>query len=94
MTQTQGFLALGRIGLHTVMTDLSLLEQDVATLIVQTLKLKIDPSMIQPEAALFGDGSASRRRRLFNVLGSRLCRQIAQPDVVAHAGVIMYGLLK
>jgi acyl carrier protein len=32
------------------------LEQEVATLIVQTLKLKADPSTIQPEAALFGDG--------------------------------------
>ena len=32
------------------------LEQEVSTLIVQTLKLKIDPATIQPEAALFGDG--------------------------------------
>ena len=32
------------------------LEQEVATLIVQTLKLNADPSSIQPEAALFGDG--------------------------------------
>ena len=32
------------------------LEQEVATLIVQTLKLKVDPSTIRPEAALFGDG--------------------------------------
>jgi acyl carrier protein len=32
------------------------LEHEVATLIVQTLKLKADPSTIQPEAALFGDG--------------------------------------
>jgi acyl carrier protein len=32
------------------------LEQEVATLIVQTLKLKADPFTIQPEAALFGDG--------------------------------------
>lgn len=32
------------------------LEQDVAKLIVQTLKLKVDPATIQPEAALFGDG--------------------------------------
>ena len=32
------------------------LEQEVATLIVQTLKLKVDPTTIQPEAALFGDG--------------------------------------
>ena len=33
-----------------------LLEQEVATLIVQTLKLKVDPATIQPEAVLFGDG--------------------------------------
>jgi acyl carrier protein len=32
------------------------LEQEVATLIVQTLKLKTDPSVIQPDAPLFGDG--------------------------------------
>jgi acyl carrier protein len=32
------------------------LEQEVAKLIVQTLKLKVDPSAIQPEAALFGEG--------------------------------------
>ncbi len=32
------------------------LEQDLARLIVQTLKLKIDPATIQPEAALFGNG--------------------------------------
>ncbi|HXV68996.1 MAG TPA: phosphopantetheine-binding protein, partial [Nitrospira sp.] len=31
-------------------------EHDIATLIVQTLKLKIDPATIEPEAALFGDG--------------------------------------
>lgn len=31
-------------------------EQDLANLIVQTLKLKIDPSTIQPEASLFGEG--------------------------------------
>lgn len=31
-------------------------EQDVAKLIVQTLKLKIDPASINPEAALFGEG--------------------------------------
>jgi len=36
--------------------ELSLVEQDLAKLIVQTLKLKIDPSAIQPDAALFGDG--------------------------------------
>ncbi|HKT33191.1 MAG TPA: phosphopantetheine-binding protein [Nitrospira sp.] len=32
------------------------LEQEVANLIVQTLRLKADPSAIQPDAALFGDG--------------------------------------
>ena len=32
------------------------LEQDVAKLIVQTLKLKIDPATIDPVQALFGDG--------------------------------------
>jgi acyl carrier protein len=32
------------------------LEQEVAKLIVHTLKLKADPATIQPEAALFGDG--------------------------------------
>ena len=32
------------------------LEQEVSRLIVQTLKLKIDPATIQSEAALFGDG--------------------------------------
>ncbi|MEQ1793221.1 MAG: phosphopantetheine-binding protein [Nitrospira sp.] len=40
------------------MTDsaASSFEQDIAQLIVQTLKLKIDPATIQPESALFGDG--------------------------------------
>lgn len=38
------------------MSELSLLEQDIAKLIVETLKLKVDPTTIQPEAALFGDG--------------------------------------
>ncbi len=33
-----------------------LLESDLAKLIVQTLKLKIDPASIQPEAPLFGEG--------------------------------------
>ena len=33
-----------------------LLEQDIAKLIVETLKLKVEPATIQPEAALFGDG--------------------------------------
>ena len=32
------------------------LEHEVATLIVQTLKLKAEPSSIQPEDALFGEG--------------------------------------
>lgn len=32
------------------------MEQDVAKLIVQTLKLKVDPSTIDAEQALFGDG--------------------------------------
>jgi len=36
--------------------SMALLEQDVATLIVQTLKLKLDPATIDPEAALFGEG--------------------------------------
>ena len=38
------------------MADTSPLEQDVAKLIVLTLKLKVDPASIQPEAPLFGDG--------------------------------------
>ena len=38
------------------MSESSPLEQDVAKLIVETLKLKSDPSTIQPEVALFGDG--------------------------------------
>lgn len=40
------------------MTNLALspLEQDVAKLIVQTLKLKVDPATIDPTQALFGDG--------------------------------------
>jgi len=38
------------------MSEISALEQDVARLIVQTLKLKVDPASIQPEAALFGEG--------------------------------------
>ena len=32
------------------------LEQEIAKLIVHTLKLKADPCSIQPEAPLFGDG--------------------------------------
>jgi acyl carrier protein len=35
---------------------LSPFELEVAKLIVQTLKLKADPSSIQPEAVLFGEG--------------------------------------
>ena len=38
------------------MSQLSLLDQDIAKLIVETLKLKVEPATIQPEAALFGDG--------------------------------------
>ena len=34
----------------------SSIEPDLAALIVQTLKLKVDPTSIQPEAALFGEG--------------------------------------
>lgn len=32
------------------------LEQEVAKLMVETLKIKVDPSSIQPEAALFNEG--------------------------------------
>lgn len=40
------------------MTDsfASPLERDLAGLIVQTLKLKVDPATIDPTQALFGDG--------------------------------------
>ncbi len=40
------------------MTDstASSLEPAVAALIVRTLKLKVDPATIQPDAPLFGDG--------------------------------------
>lgn len=40
------------------MTDsfISSLERDLAGLIVQTLKLKVDPAAIDPTQALFGDG--------------------------------------
>lgn len=38
------------------LSNLSSLELDVAKLIVQTLRLKIDPQTIQPEAPLFGEG--------------------------------------
>ena len=46
---------LHRLRLQETMSSHAL-EQEVATLIVQTLKLSADPSAIQPEAALFGDG--------------------------------------
>lgn len=40
------------------MTDsfISSLERDLAGLIVQTLKLKVDPATIDPTQTLFGDG--------------------------------------
>ena len=38
------------------MSESGPLEHDVAKLIVETLKLKVDPSTIQPDAALFEDG--------------------------------------
>ena len=34
----------------------SSIEQDLAGLIVRTLKLKVDPAAIQPDAPLFGEG--------------------------------------
>ena len=37
-------------------SEQSLLEQEVAKLVVQTLKLKIAPIAIQPDQPLFGDG--------------------------------------
>jgi acyl carrier protein len=36
--------------------DSSSIEQDLAGLIVRTLKLKVDPAAIQPDAPLFGEG--------------------------------------
>lgn len=36
--------------------NLSPFELEVARLIVQTLKVKVEPSAIQPEAALFNEG--------------------------------------
>lgn len=36
--------------------ETSSLEQDLAQLIVQTLKLRINPATIRPDAALFGEG--------------------------------------
>ena len=38
------------------MADTSPMERDLAALIVQTLKLKLDPAVIQPDAPLFGEG--------------------------------------
>lgn len=38
------------------MADTSPMERDLAALIVQTLKLKVDPAAIQPDAPLFGEG--------------------------------------
>lgn len=37
-------------------SNVSSIEPDLAVLIVQTLKLKVDPASIQPEAPLFGEG--------------------------------------
>lgn len=37
-------------------SEFSSLEPDLAKLIVQTLKLKIDPASIQPQSPLFGEG--------------------------------------
>lgn len=37
-------------------TGCSAVERDLAELIVRTLKLKIDPSSIDPQAPLFGEG--------------------------------------
>ncbi len=36
--------------------ETSSLEQDLAQLIVQTLKLRINPATIRPDVALFGEG--------------------------------------
>lgn len=36
--------------------DRNFQEREIASLIVQTLKLKVDPSQIDPTQALFGDG--------------------------------------
>ena len=45
-----------RTGGTESVADVSPLEAEVATLIVRTLTLKVDPAQIQPEAPLFGDG--------------------------------------
>lgn len=39
-----------------ISSNASSFEQEVAKLIVQTLKVKVDPFTIQPEAALFNEG--------------------------------------
>ena len=39
-----------------ISSNVSMFEQEVAKLIVDTLKVKVDPSTIQPEAALFNEG--------------------------------------
>lgn len=39
-----------------ISSNVSSFEQEVAKLIVQTLKVKVDPSTIEPEAALFNEG--------------------------------------
>lgn len=39
-----------------ISSNASSFEQEVAKLIVQTLKVKVDPSTIQPEVALFNEG--------------------------------------
>jgi len=48
----------GGEGLNSDMeqANASPIESDLAKLIVQTLKLKVDPASIQPEAPLFGEG--------------------------------------
>ena len=38
------------------MSDVSPLEAEVAELIVRTLTLRVEPTQIQPEEPLFGDG--------------------------------------
>ncbi|HEX8749826.1 MAG TPA: phosphopantetheine-binding protein [Nitrospira sp.] len=39
-----------------ISSNVSMFEQEVAKLIVDTLKVKVDPSTIQPEGALFNEG--------------------------------------
>jgi acyl carrier protein len=45
-----------RAGENKFVSDVSPLKAEVATLIVQTLNLKIDPAQIHPEQPLFGEG--------------------------------------